>query len=256
MDSMRFVAASAAILLVLALMPFSHASYILTAINTTVSLNQNTSAQVVEILRVSITNTSVAQYSTDRLALNFTLSQWQNIIGSSLIEHIVNPHGSIYDFNFLPGPIVSSTNGKVADLVMSYSVTNVTTVNQTGPRTFVYKFNDDVFNYQNAASGDVLGQNTTLTVTLPQGAKVDDVLPIPDYPSFGFAKSYRNVTELSWDSDEPLSKFVLTYTVTESLQDEVLGFFEHVYSYLGGFAYVIVILAVAALIIYTYLRTR
>ena len=81
----------------LLLVPVSHASYIVTAINTTVSLNQNTSAQVVEVLKLAVTNQSVGQYTKDRLALNLTLSQWQTLIGPQLVEHIVSPRGNIYN---------------------------------------------------------------------------------------------------------------------------------------------------------------
>ncbi|MFI5412269.1 MAG: hypothetical protein ACHQX1_00045 [Candidatus Micrarchaeales archaeon] len=234
----------------------SHASYLVTTINTTVSLNTNTSAQVVEILRVSVNNNSVSQYSTDRLALNLTLSQWQTLMGPSLVQHIVNPRGSIYNFDFLPGPLINSANGKIAYLVMSYSVTNVTTINQTGPRTFLYQFNPANFNYQNAVSGQVLGQNTTLHIILPTGARIDRISPPPDVPVAGFEQNYRNVTSLTWSSDESLSAFTLTYTVQESLQDEVLSFFDSLYARLGTFAFVIIILAIALFIIYTYLKAR
>ncbi len=246
----------AMVLLLLVFVQFSHASYIVTAINDTVTLNSNTSATVVEIYKISLSNTSVNQYDQDRLALNFTLSQWQNVVGPSLIEHIINPRGSVYDFNFVPGPITNSNDGKIAYLVLSYIATNVTTVNQTAPRTFVSNFNRNVLNYQNAESGEVLGLNTTLTVVLPSGGRIDSVSPNPDYPAFGFTKNYRNVTAVTWDSDEALSKFTFVYTVQESLQDEVLGFFDTIYGYLGGFAYLIIIIAIALLILYTYLRSE
>lgn len=253
---MRYLPIVILLLSMVFIAPLSHAAYIITAINTTVSTNLNTSARVIEIYKVSISNTSVGQYTTDRLALNFTLSQWQNVIGSGLTEHIINPRGgSIYDFNFIPGPIVSSNNGKIADLVLSYIATNVTTINQTGPRAFLYKFNRGALNYQNAESGEVLGLNTSLTVILPIGSRIDLVSPNPDYPAFGFAKSYRNVTSLTWDSDEALSQFTLMYTINESLQDEVLSFFQQIYNYLGGFAILIIIIGVAALVIYTYLKS-
>lgn len=239
---------------VLALLPTMHASYILTGLNTTVVLNQNSSAAVKEVLKVAVTNQSVAQYSQDRLALNLTLSKWQSLIGPSLVEHIINPSGSIYDFNFLPGPLVDSNNGKVAYLTLSYYVTNVTKVNQTGPRLLQYIFDDRVFNFEHAASGEVLGGNTTLTIILPSGSRILSVYPPPDSPSSAFVSNYRNVTSLSWYSDEPLSQFTLSYDVQQSLQSEVLSFFAQAYGYLGGFAYVIIAAAVALFVAYVYLK--
>ncbi len=247
-------------LLALLVVPFSlfiqlsSASYAVTNINTTVVLNQNSSARVSEILEVAVSNQSVSQYSTDRLALNLTLSQWQLIIGPNLVQHIINPHGSIYNFNFLPGPIVSSPNGRVAYLLMTYYVNNVTVVNQTGPRTFLYSFNNDVFNFQHAASGAVLGENTTLTVIVPQGSKIMTVVPSPDSPAQSFTQNYKNVTVMSWYADEPLSKFQLVYTTQESLQDEVLSFFAQLYKTLGVGVYVLILAVIAAIIVYTYLK--
>ncbi len=245
------------LLALVAAVPISHAAYIVTAINTTVSLNYNTSAQVVEVLRVSVTNQSVNQYTTDRLALNLTLQQWQGLVGPSLVEHIVNPHGSIYDFNFLPGPLLNSNNGRIGYLVMTYSVSNVSTVKETGPRTFLYSFNPNVFNYQNALSGQVLGQNTTLQIILPQNSKIDHIVPEPDSPSVGFIQGYKNVTSVTWNNDESLSSFALTYTVTQSLQDEVISFFAGVYNQLGvTIVALLIIVAIAFFIVYTYFRAQ
>ncbi len=229
------------------------ASYLINNINTTVVLNTNTSASVTEILNLSISNSSAGQYTADRAALNFTLSQWQTLIGSSLVEHIVNPKGSIYGFSFIPGPLISSVNGRIALLELRYYVSNVTTVNQTGPRTFLYQFNNNVFNFEHAESGEVLGYNTTLTIIVPSGARVLSVFPVPDSPAVGFTKNYRGVTTLSWSADEPLSEFVLSYTVEESLQAEVLTFFGDVYNYLGGgFVVIIIAIAIALFVVYTY----
>ena len=238
--------------LFLAVAGVTNATYIITAVNTTVNLQQNTSAYVSEILRVSVSNTSVSQYTQDRLALNLTLSQWQNIVGSDLTQHILNPKGSIYDFGFVPGPLINSNNGKIAYLQMTYYVTNVTIVNETAPRTFVYIFDNNVFNFQHAESGVVLGQNTTLTIILPQGAKIDSVYPPPDSPAFGFSSGYKNATRLSWYSDEPLSRFALSFTVEQSLQSEVLQFFGEAFKWFSGVAYLLLVLVIAAFIAYTY----
>ena len=241
----------------IAFLPGAHAGYTVIGINTTVTLNQNTSASVSDILKVSVSNDSISQYSQDRLALNLTLSQWQNLIGPALVEHIINPTGSVYHFNFLPGPLLDVGGGnKVAYLYLSYYVSNVTRVNQTAPRVFYYTFQNSVFNFEHAASGPVLGQNTTLTIMIPGGSKVVSVYPPPDSPASGFVSNYRNVTTFSWYSNEPLSKFTLTYEVQQSLQGEVVAFFGQVYSYLGGFIYVIIAVAIVVFIIYTYRKAN
>ncbi|MCL5429897.1 MAG: hypothetical protein M1504_00280 [Candidatus Marsarchaeota archaeon] len=256
-DSYR-VYAPLAILLLIALLPNAHANYSLMGINTTMVLNTNTSAQVTDILELSVSNASVSQYSADRLSFNLTINQWQSIIGKDLIEHIVNPKGTIYNIRFLPGPLTDSLNGKVAYLVLMYSVSNVLTVNQTGPRTFLYTFNKNVFNFVNAQSGEVLGDNTTLTIVLPQGASVNSTYPPPDLP-LNFGSTYTsssaiNTTKLVWNTDEPLSKFALTFTVDESRESEVLTFFDGMYGYFGNYIYVIIGAAIVLFILYEYLR--
>lgn len=240
-----------------AFLPSARAGYTVIGINTTVTLNQNTSASVSDILKVSVSNDSISQYSQDRLALNLTLSQWQNLIGPALVEHIINPTGSVYHFNFLPGPLLDvGSSGKIAYLYLTYYVSNVTKVDQTAPRVFNYSFDSAVFNFEHAASGEVLGQNTTLTIILPSSSRIVYVYPPPDSPTSGFLSGYRNVTQLSWYSNEPLSKFTLVYDVQQSLQGEVVSFFGQVYSALGGFIYLIIAAAVAIFIIYTYKRAN
>jgi len=232
----------------------TNASYTVLGINTTITLNTNTSAYVTEVIKVAVSNISTSQYSADRLALNLSLSNWQELIGPDLTEHIVNPKGMMYGLNFLPGPLITTDNGKVAYLKMSYYVSNVTTMNITGPRAFKYSFNKDVFNFEAAKSGIVLGPNTTLNIILPKGAQVISVYPLPDSPALGFAQNYRNVTELSWYQNEPLSTFTLVYVVHESLQDEVLNFFLNIYKILGIYTYVIIILIIALFLIYMYFK--
>lgn len=239
------------------ILPSAHAGFTVIGTNTTVSLNLNTSASVTDILKVSVSNSSVSQYSQDRLALNLTLSQWQNLIGPALVEHIINPTGSVYHFNFLPGPLLDVGGGsKIAYLYLTYYVSNVTKVSQTAPRVFNYTFNNEVFNFEHAASGVVLGQNTTLTVVLPAGSKIVSVYPPPDSPASGFLSGYRNVTQFSWYSNEPLSKFTLVYDVQQSLEGEVLSFFGQIYATLGLFIYVIIAAAIAIFIFYTYKRAN
>ncbi|MCL5433802.1 MAG: hypothetical protein M1538_02380 [Candidatus Marsarchaeota archaeon] len=234
----------------------AHASYAVLSLNTTVNLNTNTSAYVTEVLKVAVSNISTSQYTTSRLALNLTLSNWQNIIGPELTQHIINPNGALYNFKFLPGPLISTNNGKVAYLQMNYYVSNITKLNITGPRRYQYTFNNKVFNFESAKSGVVLGPNTTLTIMLPKGSQIISVYPLPDSPALGFAQNYRNVTKLSWYENEPLSTFNLVFVVNESLQDEVINFFLSVYNFLGIYVYLIIILIIILFIIYIYFKIK
>ena len=235
-------------------LPIANATYAVSHLNVTMSLNRNTSAQVSEMLTVMISNDSVGQYSTSRVALNLTLSDWQSIIGPSLVEHIINPSGGIYNFKFFPGPVMKVNQQSMAYVRLSYTVYNVTVVNQTAPRTFVYSLMPKVFNFEHGSNGEFLSGNTTLTIDLPAGAVVKSVYPLPDYPTSAFADNYANTTSMSWSSGEPLSKFTLLFTTTEGVQTEVTNFFLSIYRVLGAFVYVIIAAAIVLFIVYTYLK--
>jgi len=232
----------------------AYASYTVANLNVTVGLNKNTSGQVTEVFTVLVSNSSMSQYSTDRIALNLTLSDWQNLVGQTLVQHIINPKSGVYNFKFLPGPISRNGTNNVALILMSYSVNNVTHVNQTSPRTFYYSFNPRVFNFQHGASGQVLSPNTTLTFVMPDGAAIKAVYPLPDAPVSAFTNDYANITRVSWFYGEPLSKFTFSFITIEGLQTEVLTFFETVYDFFGVFTFVIIIAVILLFIVYTYLR--
>ncbi|MEM0154269.1 MAG: hypothetical protein QW814_00325 [Methanothrix sp.] len=250
------IAVACAMLVLFAMAGLSYGSYTVTHLNTTVTLNKNTSAQVTEVLTVFVSNSSVNQYETNRIALNLTLSTWQGFIGPLLVQHIINPKSGVYNFKYLPGPLVPQYDGGIAKLIMSYNVNNVTSVKQTAPREFVYSFNKNVFNFEHATSGEVLPANTTLTIVLPSGAQVSEIYPIPDAPVANFTSGYSNTTQFSWFDGEPLSKFTLVFVMHESLTTEVTNFFTSTYNALGVLSYVIIAAIIAGLIAYAYIKSR
>jgi hypothetical protein len=241
----------------IAAMPLTvHSGYVIAGLNTTVRLYTNTSATVAEVINISISNQSVSQYSTNRAALNLTLSGWQAIVGPTLVEHIINPSSSNYNFHFIPGPLEKGPFGYFAHLIFTYNVNNVTIMTRTGPRTISYNFNSGVLNFEHGASGQILPGNTTLTILLPTGAQIKSVYPVPDYPIAGVTDGYKNVTTLQWFSGEPLSKFTLQFVMIEPLSQEVSDFFTQLYGALGVWTYIIIALVIILFVLYTYLRTK
>ncbi|MDE1870713.1 MAG: hypothetical protein KGI06_00550 [Candidatus Micrarchaeota archaeon] len=238
----------------MASMPVANASYTVKNLNVTLVLNTNTSAQVTEVIRLSISNESVSQYSVDRAALNLTLSDWRAIIGPIVTDHIINPNSSVYNFKFFPGPVTRTGSGNYANITLLYSVSNVTFVNRIAPREYEYKFNSRIFNFEHGVSGEVLNPSTELTVILPHDGKIVSVYPIPDLPPYAFTTQYKNVTIISWLYGEPLSTFTLVYTIKESMPAEVEGFFTALYNGLGIYTYVIIALAVVLSVLYIYRR--
>jgi hypothetical protein len=230
------------------------ASFRIISTNTNVYLGSNTTAQVSEVVNVYVSNSSYATYNKDRLALNLSLSEWQSLFGDGLVQHIVNPESGVYGFEFLPGPLIRSGDNYTASILMSYYVKNVTTVQNIAPRVFDHPFNDKVFIFEHAASGEVLSNNTMLTIVLPKGSTINYVYPTPDSPATGISDNYKNITTLSWNNGEPLGTFRLGYDTEESLQGEVGSFFTAVYNYLGLFTYIIIIVIILLIIIYTYFK--
>lgn len=251
---MRFVLAVVLVAFVMLALHSASASYTILNMNTTVTFNNNTTAHVNEVINVYVSNSSYQQYENDRLALNLSLSEWQSIIGGTLVQHIINPVSGVYGFEFLPGPLVQNGNGYIGQLLMSYNVKNATFVNNTAPRVFIYTFNDNVFNFEHAASGVVLPNDSTLTMILPYGAQISYVYPVPDYPISDFGGSYSNVTKVSWNRGEPLSSFKFKFKMTESLQEEVGGFFGSITEGLGIFTYVIIGIIIIFFVLYTYFK--
>ncbi len=237
---------------VLVLAGFSSAAYNVTKINTTVSINANGSAYVTDVLYVRMSNTSVQQYTIDRSGLNLTLSDWQSLVGPSLVPHIMNRRSGIYGFGLLPGPVVLVDAQNTASIYMHYYVSNIATINQTGPRTYEYAFNASDLNFAQGVGGVVLGQNMRLNIILPNGSSVLTVYPLPDSPSQ--TQNLTSAERLSWYAGEPLYSFELIFQLKTSTTSEVLGFFGSIYSALGSFVYVIIGGAVLLFIIYTYLK--
>ena len=190
----------------------------------------------------------------NRLAFNLTLSDWQKLLGPMLVQHIINPNESLYNFKLFPGPITAQAGQATAYVIMTYTVPNVTFVNETSPRQFLYSFNPRVLNFNHGVSGEVLIENTTLTITVPQGATIESAYPLPDLPPYASLSNYKNLSSVSWIYGEPLSKFSFTFLMQQSIQGEVASFFRSVYNIFGIFSYVIIAAAVVLFIVYTYYR--
>jgi len=245
-----------ALLIASFLMLQANAYFNVTYLNTTVILQNDTSAHVIEVITLFMSNSSVSQYLQYRQAINLTLSNWNNALGTSyLIEHIINPESSISRFTFLPGPVMRNINGSgIAYLTMDYYVGNVTTERIIAPRKFEYTFNDKVLNFMHTASGQALYPNSRLNIIIPKGAQVVSIYPAPDYPTPSMPGNYTGYTEFSWYSGEPLSKFSFSYIITESLQQEVVNYFSNLFAKYGLEIYAFAIIIVVGVVVYLYFR--
>lgn len=226
-----------------------------TYINTTIILNRNNSAHVIEVFSLYISNSSISQYNTSRQAINLTLSGWQKVLNTNLlVEHVLSPVSSIYAFDFLPGPVQTTANGGIAQIVISYNVRNITSEKVIAPRKFLYNFNNTFFNFVHTPYGEALPQNARLNIIVPANAKLASVYPLPDYPYINFVSNSTNSTMFSWYRGEPLAKFTFSYIVTESLGDEVAGYFGRIYGMYSAQLYMAAIIIIVAIGAYLYIK--
>ncbi len=254
---MRYLMLAAAALALLALSN-TYAYYNITYVNTTVILNGNTSAHVVEQFTLFVSNSSYSQYESNRNAVNLSLSHWQQVLYTTqLQENLIGRGHSIYNFEFLPGPLVVQTqNGGIATLSLNYYINNVTNMSNIAPRKFEYVFNSSLFNFQSTANGQILPVDTRLNIVIPNGAQIVSVYPIPDSPHINARGSYANTTTFSWYSGELLSSFTFDYATTQSLQAEVLAYLQGIYSNYTPELYAILIIIIALAIAYLYRASK
>lgn len=234
----------------------AYASMNITYVNTTVFLNQSSTAKVVETFLVKMTNSTVPTYLSDRQAINLTIGEWRQALSTDLlIQHVFNPNSSIKDFTFLPGPIISN-NGQTAYAIitMSYIAYNITTVQNIGPRKFDYLFDSSALNFEHTASGEALPTDLRFNIVIPKGSEVSDLFPEPDYPYPNSEGTYNNDTLISWDEGEPLSGFTFSYIVTQSLQDEVTAYFVNMYNGYTQQIYLVTIILAGMLAVYIYAK--
>ena len=255
---MRFLALLAFASVALAVIPNAFAYYNITYVNTTVTLNSSTSALVQEQFTLFVSNSSYSQYNSNRNAVNLSLSHWQKVLYiTQLQENLIGRGRSIYNFEFLPGPLVVQTpSGGIATLTINYYINNVTNMSNIAPRKFEYSFNNTLFNFQSTANGQILPEDTRLNIVIPKGAQIVSVYPVPDAPRQNLRGNYTNDTTFSWYSGELLASFTFRYVTTQSLQDEVLSYLQSTYRNYTAELYAVLIIIIALVMLYLYRSSK
>ena len=227
-----------------------------TYLNTTVVLNTSTSARVIETLTINMSNSSVGEYLQDRQAINLTINDWATVLHTNLlIQHVFNPSSSIARFTLLPGPLLYS-NGRNAEasLTISYIAYNITSVTNVGPRKFDYTFDSSALNFEHSAGGAIPSSKRKVQHNNTTGHRAYLNISSPDFPPPNFLGTYNNVTTFSWYEAEPLSKFSFSYLVTQSLQDEVVTYFNSIYSGYTQQIYLFIIILASVIAVYIYVK--
>ncbi len=224
------------LMLIILLFSAAYAGFTITALDVIVTVNEDGSADITEIVYLLITTDyHISIYKTG-LSQN-DLASWSSMTGlSEMRYHVDNRYVDVQDVVVRPQPVFKCN--PLADLchgelrisyhVDSYKNKEGNPVNSTGlfihdkykPRTTRYTLNGAAFGFEESELGDViLGSNQRLTIIVPDKATVIDVSPLPE--DMG---EFREVTEFSWENTV-LAHFKLTFEIEEGLDKEVLEFF-------------------------------
>ncbi|MGC8567766.1 MAG: hypothetical protein ACP5RP_00435 [Candidatus Micrarchaeia archaeon] len=236
----------------------SFGSYTILNVNVNVTLFQNNTASVVQIYKILLTNGSIEQYYRNRLALNLTTNEWATFTNLPISPAIVNLKKGVNNLRLLPGPAIptNTTNESIAYLELLYNIYNATSLKAVEPRRFEYAFNSSVLNFGTSAAGEILQKNYTFTIILPPNSHIISVYPVPDLPKNFIVNSSSEISSVSWNSGELLSKFQFVFVVQQTMQQEVMAFFGDLYKTLGIYLFVIVGIAILAVVLYAYFKIR
>ncbi|MCX6775615.1 MAG: hypothetical protein NT130_02085 [Candidatus Micrarchaeota archaeon] len=202
------------------------------SLSVTVKINTNGSAHVTERVRLTIDPSSVDIYNRSMYSRNLTIMDWQQITNSKLLrQHIFSPV-SVSNMKVVPENLnnYSFSTASAAVIKLDYELEKFVPINQTGPRTVLYAFNKSSFSFEHSPSGQILPQDTELTIIIPPDSIVTSISPDPDEPSItrDYLGQVMRVSNFTWRGTIPLMDFELTFTREEPIGVEVSRFFEDI----------------------------
>jgi len=202
------------------------------SLSVTVKISTNGSAHVTERVKLSIDPGSVDLYNRSIYSRNLTIMDWQQITNSQLLrQHIFSPV-SVTNMKIVPENLntYDFSTTSTAMIRLEYDLEKFMPINQTGPRIVLYAFNKSSFSFEHSPSGQVLPQNTELTIIIPPDSIVTAISPDPAEPSItrDYLGQVRGVSNFTWKGTIPLMDFELTFTREESIDVEVSRFFKDI----------------------------
>ncbi|NYZ79311.1 hypothetical protein H0N99_04140 [Candidatus Micrarchaeota archaeon] len=219
-------------LLALALLvPLLGASFYDMSLSVTVKINTNGSAHVTENVLLALDPSSEDLYNRSIYSRELTIMDWQQITQSQYLrQHIISSIAA-RNLRVTPEDIQPYTYGSRsgADVKLDYDVDNIVMINQTGPRTLQYLFNSSSLSFQPSPSGQVLPRNNNLTIIIPPDSLVTSISPDPTEPAIqrDYAGQVRGVSSFIWRGTVPLMEFHFAFTREQSMDVEVMNFFEN-----------------------------
>jgi len=226
------------LLYIILLFSLAYSAFTITALDMTVEVNDDGSAEITEEIYLLITTDYHISVYSNGLTQN-DLASWSSLTGLSDVRyHVDNREVDVQNVIVRPQPV--SRCNPLADLchgelkityrVAAYENKDGTAVNDSGlfsadsykPRTTLYSLNSQALSFEESDFGDViLGNKQRLTFVFPEKATLIEVVPLPEGIDKG---EIGQVKELSWENTV-LARFGIVFEVEESLDAEVLQFF-------------------------------
>ena len=251
------------------------ANFILQSISVTIEAQKNGDAHIVEKISMFLDSQDSVDLYKSSLGIS-DIASWRSRIGLSDIRfHVSTAEVGIVNLRIKPQPVerCSTFDGTCwATMILDYTATplynKTERINTTGvffleqgrPRTTRYSINPQAISLKRTDSGDILlDPYVTLTIIIPSDSVVESLQPIPSDLADTVQPPFKGVSTFTW-KNAILPKFELVFTREDTLESEIIQFFNN-YSnrltsfFLGpeGLALVVIILVVVAS--YVYLNT-
>lgn len=214
-----------------------------------ITMNADGSAHVEESIQVFITGAQSRQVYEDSKFYN-DLSTWRDRLGLAEIrQHVSRAEADIVRFRIRPDP-VERCNALLATcfatITFDYDALAASPkANQSGlvivqnykPRTSLYLLNPQALSFETSKGGDIIiPKGTSLSIAIPQDSKKIFFSRAPDNlrdsqddflrDSHDGVKYYAgSARSFEW-ADQTLSQFEFSFEREESLETEVLQFFQ------------------------------
>ncbi len=217
-------------LVVVMLAQVAHASFDLSSFSVTIDVYKDGRAHVTEVFNIFLTNSETADtYERAKGAINLTVESWRAQTNLQALRYYV----SNVDANSVlvkpqrvapPNPI---TGARDTSIIVEYdTITPLFNTTQTKPRTTHYELDRSAIVFESSASGEIIiPEKSNLTIRIPK-ATLLALSPPPDIP--GEVSLPNNDQKVfTWLGRSTLTKFSVVFETEETLESEVIGFFQN-----------------------------
>ncbi|MFA5105634.1 MAG: hypothetical protein WC506_01615 [Candidatus Micrarchaeia archaeon] len=221
----------------------AHSAFLLRSLQITIDAQKNGDAKVNEKIAMFLDSQNSVDLYKSGLSIN-DLGSWKERTGMSEMRyHVSSAKVSIENIRIRPQPLekCNTVDGTCyATIIIDYTAapilqpaganaTNQTTgmflMENYRPRTTRYTLNPDTISTKKTDSGDILlDQYTTLTIKIPEDAKLESLQPIPPALVDTLVLPSKDYHTFTW-TNAILPKMELVYTIEDPLEDEIIDFF-------------------------------